>query len=446
MANENLKKMLDTVPKVYKPEYNPIMKALIMALAQSDDEIQQQVANGKDQIFIRSANGQPLDKAANSLGVSRPPTLGLSDSDYQELIPNLSLKPKQIRKAFYDTADVFWGPLFSRANITSNNFAGFNVSVGDIFSVKIDGIGVIQNIKALNGDIAVNGAATAEEIQKILSRIKGATVIVLEDSTTGNKSINIRSNAPGPTGSVEVFQSTMVGTSKLDFDLGEFSILDLPQRVAVYNINPHELLIEIPAIVPALRRTLKGSHHFHQDGTLEPPRPPANGIWAGSFFYNPNGSQGTFTVTSQKATLQQTINKGEVYTTLTVTNANALLNPSGILILNFGMGTQEVPIRYRGVPNSNTILIDPSYVFKNNHFAGEVINVISVQTPYLPRRDGTDLAIYFTSPSSARQIVQGILDTLKAAGIIIRFLVLAPKYKYIIDNPYLPDDDAPSST
>jgi hypothetical protein len=116
-----------------------------------------------------------------------------------------------------------------------------------------------------------------------------------------------------------------------------------------------------------------------------------------------------------------------------------------MFILNFGRATEEVPIRYRGVPNSNTILIDPSYVFENDHAAGESINVISSQMPYIPRKSGVDLAIYFTSPSGAREIVEQILDTLKAAGIIIRFLVLAPKYKYLIDNPYLSDDDAPSS-
>lgn len=444
MANENLKKMLDTMPRVYKAEFNPVLLALITAIAGSDDDIAQQISNAKDQIFIRTAGGQNLDRAANSLGVSRPATLGLTDEEFQNLIPNLSLKPKQIKKAFYDTADVFWGPLFSRANVTSNNIAPYNVQLGDTFSIAIDN-GPVQTIKVLNGDIAVNGQATAEEIQTILSRIKGATITIQEDSITGNKSINIRTNTPGSVGNVEIIASSMVGPSKLDFTEGSFDILNLPQRVAVYNINPNELLIEIPAIVPALRRTLKGAHHFHQDGTIEPAVPPANGIWQGSFFFNPAGSESTFTVTGQQATLNQTVSKGSVYTSLTVMNASNFLAPSGILMINFGKGTEEAPIRYRGIPNTNTLLIDPSYVWRNNHFAGEVINVIAKQEPYTPRKDGTDLAIYMTSPSGARVVVQDILDTLKAAGIIINFLVLAPKYKYLLYNPYIDTDDAPSS-
>ena len=440
---DNLKKMIDTIPKIYNPEFNKVISALITALAATDDTIQQQIANAKDQNFVRTAGGQNLDKVANSLGVSRPPSLGLSDADYQELIPNLSLKPKQIKKAFYDTADVFWGPLFSRANITSGNIAPFNVSAGDKINVSIDNRPV-QTVKVLAGDIAVNGSATAIEMQNILSRIKGTTTLILVDSLTGNENLNLRTNTPGSVGDITILDSTMLGPSKLDFKVGSYDILNLPQRVSVYNITPNELLIEIPSIVPSLRRTLKGAHHFHLDGTLEPAVPPANGIWAGSFMFNPTGSEGGFTVTSQKATLGQFINKGDVKTSLTVSSTALIQNPSGFLMLNFGKGTQEVPIRYRGVPNTNTILIDPSYVFKNNHSIGETINVISALTPYIPRRDGTDLAIYFTSPSNARQVVQGILDTLQAAGIVIHFLVLAPKYKYILDNPYITSDDAPS--
>lgn len=443
--SDALNRYLSTVPKVYRPDLNPVMNALLQALAESDDTVATQIQNGKDQNFVRTATGQNLDRLANSLSVSRPPSLGMSDADYQQLIPNLSLKPKQIKKAFYDTADIFWGPLFSRANITSNNFGPFNVSPGDEFDVIIDGSGT-QRIKVLTGDIATPGAATAEEMEVILNRIVGGTTSILKDSLTGNERLNIRTNTPGSVGSVEILgSSTMVGPTKLDFDIGAVDILNLPQRVSVYNIDANTLLIEIPSIVPVLRRTLLGSHHFHLDGTLEPAIPPANGIWQGSFLFNPSGSGGNFTVTSQRATLQQSISKGSIQTSLTVDNSSGFLAPSGLLMLNFGFGTQEVPIKYRGVPNTNTILIDPSYVFKNDHVAGEVINVISSQEPFVPNSDGTDYAVYLTSPSGAREVVQSILETLAAAGIIVNFLVLAPSYLYMIDNPYLTTDDAPSS-
>lgn len=40
-------------------------------------------------------------------------------------------------------------------------------------------------------------------------------------------------------------------------------------RVFVKELNPNEIVIQIPSSVPALRRTLKGSHHFHSySGTI----------------------------------------------------------------------------------------------------------------------------------------------------------------------------------
>lgn len=438
-----LQRYIDTIPKILRPSYNRVLNALLTAIATSDETIQSQIQIGKDQLFVRTASGRYLDILANSRGVSRPPTLGLSDTDFQELIPNLSLKPKQIKKSFYDTADVFWGPLYSRANTTSVNAAPYDISPGDLLYIKING-GETQEVKVFAADVVTPGSMTAAEVVAMLSRIDGATASVIDE--LGVERINVRTNTPGSVGSIEILTtSTMISSSKLDLAFGELTILDLDQRVAVYNLTPNELLIEIPAVVPALRRTLLGSHHFHADSTLEPPKGTEQGIWAGSFLFNPNASAGSFTVTSQSAVIQQTIQKGTVQISLTVDDATPFTDSDGYIILNFGLNTQEVPIRYRGIPNSNTLLIDPAYVFQYNHSIGETVRVVSQLEPYAPNRDGSDLAIYLPSPSGSREIVQDILQTLKAAGIVITFLIRAPGYLYIVDNPYLSEDDAPSS-
>lgn len=433
-----------TVPKIYKPENNPVMKAILQALAGGDAEIEQQIQNTKAQLFVRTAEGQNLDKLANSLGVSRPTSLGLTDAEYQELIPNLSLKAKQVRKAFYDTADVFWGPLFSRTNVQTINAETFDINPGEELLISIDD-GEVQTIKVLSNDVAVPGAATADEVAAILSRIEGTTISTIEDSITGDKYVNIRTNTPGPRGAIEIFQSSILGASKLNFEVKKYELREQDQRVMLYEINPNEVVVEIPAVVPALRRTLKGSHHFHADSTLEPEVAPANGQWQGSFFFDPSGATATYTVTGQSASLDQTINPGDVLTSITVDDTSGLESSNGILIFGWGTENEEQPVRFRGVPNSKTILIDPSYIFSKAHAAGEKVNVILDQRPYAPRRDGTDLAIYLTSPSDAREVVQEILKTLAAAGIILNFVILAPSYRYLCDNPYLVEDNAPES-
>lgn len=441
MSN-NFKKFVNTIPKTFNPETNRIMYALLYAIALSDDDVEAQIQEAKKDLFVRTATGRNLEKLANSLGVAKPQSLGLTDKEFQELIPNLSLKPKTIRKSFYDTADVFWGPLYSRANVQSGSAAPYNINVGDSLFVSINN-GQLQQVKILAGDLAIPGQATAEEMVKIFGRIKGATAQVVTESLTGDKYVNIRTNTPGPTGSVEIYSSSIA--TAMDFTVGAYDLLKLDQRVVVYNVNPNELLIEIPAVIPALRRTLRGSHHFHADATIEPARGTAQGVWQGSFIFSPNGQTNTFTISKQKCALQQQITKGQIYTSVAVDNNSSFLQPTGDLIFSFGMDSQEGPVKYRGVPNSNTILIDPGYVFKFDHNIGSAINVITQRQPYTPLKNGKDLAVYLTSPSGAREVVQMILASLAAAGVIVKFKVLAPTYKYIIDNPYITDDDAPSA-
>lgn len=439
-----LQRYIATLPKAFNPEFNRVMYALIYAIALSDDEVEAQIEEAKKQLFVRTATGRNLERIANSLGVAKPQSLGLTDKEFQELIPNLSLKPKNIRKAFYDTADIFWGPMYSRANVKSSNFAPFAVGTGDEILVSINN-GPLQTIKVLNGEIAASGFATAEEMQKILSRVSGATAEILEESLTGNKYLNLRTNTPGSTGSVEIFASSMIGVNKLDFGVASYDILSLDQRVVVYNVNANELLIEIPAVIPALRRTLRGSHHFHANASIEPPRGQTQGLWQGSFIFSPNGQTNVFTITKQSCKLQQMIQKGNIYTSVAVDDNTPFSAATGELIFGFGTDQQEGPVKYRGIPNQNTILIDPGYVFKFDHSTGSNINVISDKQPYTPNKSGKDLAVYLTSPSGAREVVQAILSSLAAAGIIVKFKVLAPTYKYIIDNPYISDDDAPTS-
>jgi hypothetical protein len=433
MAESSIDKLYNTIPKSLRPQYNRVISALLNAIALSDDNVSAAIGAAKDQLFIPTASGTDLDRAANSLGVQRPATLGLNDTDFQNLIPNLSLKPKTIRKAFYDTADVFWGPLFSRANINGTVSAPFYVMADDTLIISIDNE-PLQTIKVLASDYAAAGLVTAKELQAILGRIKGATVTIQTDAISGNQSLNIRTNTPGSVGAISIESSSLV--TKLGFKVGTFSILNLDQRVAVYNITNNELLIELPSIVPALRRTLKGSHHFHPDSTLAGPVPTANGIWQGSFFFDPNGTQSSYTISGQKAALNQSIQKGSVYPSVAVSNNSLFLNPSGSVVFGYGTMNEEGPVLYRGIPNTSTVLIDPGYTFRFDHVSGESINVVSQNKPYTPQVNGKDLAIYLTSPSSARAVVQTILSSLAAAGITINFVVLSPHYKYLISNPY----------
>lgn len=428
-----LEKYFKSMPKILKPRINPILKALLEAWAGEDQELEQQIKNCNAQLFVKTAEGTYLDRLASNYGVSRPAELGMLDEDFQQLIPNLSLKAKQVAKSFYDTMDVFWGPLFSRANTLSVNIAPFNVVIGESFTVKIDGNEAIT-ITTRIGDIAIPGAATAKEIVKILNRISGITAESIADPN-GDERISLRTNTPGARGSIEIVSPNSFPGVDFGADV-KYKITDLAQRTVLYQVNAGEIIIELPAVVPTLRRSLKGSHHFHADSTIEPAIPPENGIWQGSFIYST--TEQPFVVTSQKAILQVEILKGTVINQITVDDSTPLPASGGNLIFNFGKENQEQPIGFITVPNDNTVLIDPGHTFEEDHEVGSIINLLleGQITPYSPRRDGTDLPVYLTSPASARAVVQEILATLTAAGITVKFVVLLPEYHYLYDNPF----------
>lgn len=428
-----LEKHLGFFPPELLPRTNPVLNAILRAFAQEDEELATQIANAKAQLFVRTAEGVYLTRLAANFGVSFPSELGLLDEDFQELIPNLSLKAKQITKSFYETMDVFWGPTFSRANITSTATAPFNISVGDTFKLKVDG-GSIQVRTVKSGDVAIDGAATISETLRFFNNFEGLTVISQENPTTGDQQVNFRTNTPGPRGSLE-FISGFAGIFGFT-ENREVLISDLQQRTTLYQINPGEVLIELPAVVPSLRRTLKGSHHFHSDSTLESAIAPATTPWQGSFLYSTISNP--FVVTQTKATLQTAIIKGEVVSQITVDDSSGFPASGGKLIFDFGKATEEQPVDFITVPNSNTILVDPGYVFENTHAIGSEVNLLveNQTTPYDPRDDGSDFAIYLTSPANARSLVQEILKSLTAAGITVSFLILLPEYRYLITNPF----------
>lgn len=426
-----LERLVAAIPQELNPSRNPVLNALLEAWATGDEAVAAAVEATNASLFVRTAEGSYLDRLAANYGVTRPSELGLLDADFQALIPNLSLKAKQVVRAFYDVMDVFWSPRFSRANVLGTIDAPFAVSAGDTFEVTVDR-GEIQRVTVTAPDVQSPGFMTAKEAVRVLSRIEGITAEVIATNGGGQR-VAVRTNTPGPRGSL-----FFGGTAALGIEPGRlFLVTDLAQRCVVYQVRAGEVVIEIPAVVPTLRRTLRGSHHFHADATLEGPVPPANGVWAGSFVFS--RTQNPFVVSKTRTTLGEAVVAGDVITELTVASTVGF-PPSGNLIFDFGLTTQEQPVPYLAVPNTNTILVDPGYSFQNTHEVGSSVNLLApgFGSPYQPRKSGIDLAVFLTSPANSRSVVQELLLTLAAAGVVVTFVILLPKYTYIeaVANPY----------
>lgn len=259
-------------------------------------------------------------------------------------------------------------------------------------------------------------------------------------------------------------------------------------RVQVHEIRPNQIEIQIPSTVPALRRSLRGSHHFHAyagtittiDDTLKEMTIALDSAskvllvdeLAGALFgqglevetivSNAAGTTGVllqfaagadlssfvvsgrfncarpayegsfvpdttaaFTTTRSRGTLGQTISVGQIVPTLTMLDASGIPNAPGYLTFNFGRSNEEPLIKYFGRPNNTTIFLDPVYVFQKAHVSGEVVNV--VVTPYsVPRTDGRDFSIYLVGITAARILAQQIVESITAAGVVINWTIVEP--------------------
>lgn len=259
-------------------------------------------------------------------------------------------------------------------------------------------------------------------------------------------------------------------------------------RVLVHEIRENRIEIQIPSTVPALRRSLKGSHHFHSysgaitavDNLLKEITVDLDAtgkslyldelanskfgasLKANTILSNTAGGTGVvfqfsagddlsgysiaerfnvsrplypgafipdttkpFSVTSQRGVLGQSITAGSIVPTCTMLDASGLPNAIGKIVFNYGKPNEESLISYFGRPNNTTIFLDPVYVFTKDHVSGESVNIIL--TPYQkPDVLGTDYSVYLVGVTAARILAQRIVESIVAAGVVINWTVVGP--------------------
>ena len=340
MADTKLERYYRTIPNIYNPKTNRFVNSLLQAWAGSDEEVVEQINNTKDQLFVETAESQYLDSLGGNVDVDRPLLIALADVFFRDLIVQMSYAPKQIRKTMYEVLDVFWGPTYSRANITSINtepydFGGVlglngqatflngsnkvsgagtfftsETSIGDFIKltsdpdsafakiinivddenlvisgtysgisatglakkytpktliVKVDGLPSFTSI--LSPVHFVNtSSVTADELATALSAdIPGASGSTVKTIHSFDKFVNLRTNTPGANGALQVIGGT--ANDVIAFPTEPVTINDLIRSTIIYEINPREIVFQLPNLVDKLRRTLKGAIHLHDDIT-----------------------------------------------------------------------------------------------------------------------------------------------------------------------------------
>jgi hypothetical protein len=370
---DKLQKLQRFVPSLYRPRSNVHVRGLLFAWAGEDDLLVEAVQNAKEQIFVKTARLQYLDALGSNVGVFRPTEFNLVDDSYRELIPALSFFPKQIVPTIQKVLDVFFG---------ENNDV---VRINEINANEIV-IQIPSTVPALRRSLRgshhfKNYTGTIVSIDNVLKEM----VIDLDDDSKVLKEDELAFAIFGQNLETEPMLSNSAGTTgvTIQFDASaDLSKFDISQRFNMVLNN-----------------------------------------YPGSFL--PDTTR-AYTVTGKRGVLGQTINAGSIYTTITMQDASMIPDAQGRLVFNLGHNNEEADIKYFGRPNNTTLLIDPLYNFVQNHAIGEGVNVI-VKPYRVPRIDGSDYSIYLVGVVAARLLAQRIVESIVAAGVVIRWVIVEPK-------------------
>ncbi len=143
-----------------------------------------------------------------------------------------------------------------------------------------------------------------------------------------------------------------------------------------------------------------------------------------------------FVLSSNKAFISDEIKAGKIVRLMNTTADSDIASTGGFLIFDYGLNTQEGPVRYLYKPTANTIAIDPSYVFQKNHTAGSAVVAVRTKGPHTLDTRAGEYAPYITNPSEARFILEDLIKSVKSAGIFVNFLVRYPEQLYATLDVY----------
>jgi len=484
-------------PGLYKPTVNTNIMGLIKMWSQEDESICTQLGEARDQIFVNSAGGVFLDNLAANVGVYRPIIFSTTDSQFRELIPVLSYWPKQVRKTIYKIFDIYWGEEYSRATLTSQNYAPYGFADGDTLMLKIDGSSTESIISIRENDVVDIAAVTVDELTTIIDNHLLDISVNKSTSITGKEYLRISTNTVGGLGSIEVTggcswaypdisayttadSSTILspavafsgnGTEYATFEVASVAAIYIGQKItissnaiapfapdlecrienitgvgpyeitvktattgnanwslgfyedtviestqcAVYEINPKEIVIKIPNAIP-LNIGLKGSMHLHEDSTIE------ENAWVGSFVFNEPYGNSNYSLRSAVTSLNQDVVKGQAYSLMSVLDSSDFPNELGYLAFDFGYDNQEILVPYHRKLATTSLVMDSSYIFEESHASGSKVHLCS-KGAFSPNSDGSDYAIFIHDTEVAQELMSDLLDYVKAAGVLVRFVL-----------------------
>jgi len=361
------------VPGIYHPTVNPHVRGLLYSYATEDDLIVQAIKDAKEQLFQRTAQRQYLNVLGSNVGVFRPTGFNLADPEYRLLIPALSYAPKQMAPTIQKVLDIFFG-------VGNPDVLVKQINPNELVIQLPSSVPSLR--RTLKGSVHLHSyLATITAVDNVFKTM----TIDLNDPLKTLKVDELANATVGQDLLTGIVASNTAGTTGVTL-----------QFFAATDLSPFSLIRNINMILPGY------------PGSFIPDRTSA------------------FSVTKQRGILGQVITAGQILPSITMTDASGIPDQAGEISFNFGRNNEESQVKYFGRPNNTTLLINPAYTFLQDHTIGSPVN-FTIKPYSVPRTNGSDYSVYLVGVTAARILAQQIVQTIVAAGVVIRFIILEPE-------------------
>lgn len=132
------------------------------------------------------------------------------------------------------------------------------------------------------------------------------------------------------------------------------------------------------------------------------------GGWRGPYLYDPTGGP---CPVGEAVTLSSPLLPGAVPPEV----ATSALLPEGWVVIGFGTARQEGPIRCFGAASASGVRLDPAYVLKFGHPAGEAMVQVLSNGPYEPLVESGGM--YLTPSDAVGRVAKELVQAVTGAGL-----------------------------
>lgn len=189
---------------------NPFIKgkvvdATINALATTSAYLVNNIQAVNDSLYIVTAQGPYLDLRLADYGITRDPTIGLSDDTFRTIGIQVKNR-KQVRDLINNILDAVFGDAFVKATSDAQNLEPYDLTDGDTLIINFDGA-TTSTITFSASQFANISAATAQEVADAisigLSNLGVSGSAITNNNGDGNY-VRLLSNTIGASSSITV--------------------------------------------------------------------------------------------------------------------------------------------------------------------------------------------------------------------------------------------------